>query len=202
MNEEREGIITCLRKRQWARQKRGNLYFFFWLEIRTKEKSSKGKICKKLRQMEKRRKSALNDGDVNFESVPETPACCQLITVPVPYNTLAAPSAPSLSSLHSPTHIQADSEGEIGRGTLRWMCSTSCTCLQIVVIFSVLLWSRLFDEMPGSGFPRMIKSAFKRYTCSIWNRPWPCALTTATVGCFGFIRLTQSLSLLLAQTVL
>lgn len=159
-------------------------------------------MCKKWRQMEKRRKAALNDRNVNFESLPETPACCHLITVPVPYNTLAAPSAPFLSSLHSTTHRQADSEGEIGRGTLRQMCSTSCTCLQIVVIFSVLLWSRLFDEMPRSGFPCMIKSAFKRYTCSIWNRLRPCALTTATVGCFGFIRLTQSLSLLSAQTVL
>lgn len=127
----------------------------------------------------------MNNRDVNSELVPETPACCHLITVPVPYNTLAAPSTPSLSSLHSPTHRHADLEGEIGRGTLRQMCSTSCTCLQIVVIFSVMLWSRLFDETPPSGFPCMIKSAFKRYTYFIWNRRLPCALTTATVGCFG-----------------
>lgn len=145
--------------------------------MRTKGKSSKeGEKKENRRRMEKRQKSALNNRDINFASVSETPACCHLTTVPVSYNT---PTASSTLYIHPHTDEQIF-EGD----TVHWlwqMYSISSTCLWTVVIFSVLLVSCTLD------YPCIMRWAIAFAACEIAS-----VLTTVTVSALVYQADTHS----------
>lgn len=69
-------------KETMGKTERENVWDFWCLFFFLKNQDKK-KVRKDKRQVEKRWKSALNNRDINFASVPETLACCHLITVPV-----------------------------------------------------------------------------------------------------------------------